>query len=1534
MSRRLRRVPSFASTAVSAYSTLWIVSAASTQLVLADRAAEHWSSQEGNALETFTELTRSWFAQNFDAPTAVQRDGWRSIARGDHALLVAPTGSGKTLAAFLSALDGLFAIAPDAPKGVRVVYVSPLKALVYDIERNLRAPLAGIVAAAGDNAGQLRRVEVDVRTGDTDAKERRRQARTPGDILVTTPESLFLLLGAKARENFSTVHTIIVDEIHALAPTKRGAHLALSLERLCELATSEPQRIGLSATVRPLHEVAKFLGGAHEVNIVDASSAPLLDFEVRVPVADMDNVPPPTPPVAEEGGSILASLYARELPPPPSERGLWPVIYPELLREIREHQSTIIFVNSRGLCERLSQRLNELAEEELVRAHHGSVSHESREEIEEALKAGRLAAIVATSSLELGIDMGAVDLVLMVESPGSVARGLQRVGRAGHAVGAVSQGRVYPKFKGDLLESTVIARRMLTGDIEAISVPRNALDVLAQQLVAACCDAPRKRSVLAKLVRRAYSYRELSDELLVSVLDMLSGRYPSTDFADLRPRLNWDRAEDILSARAGAAMISRMNAGTIPDRGNYAVHLGIDGPRLGELDEEMVFESRSGDLFMLGASTWRVEEITRDRVIVSPAPGEPGRLPFWHGDGPGRPIELGRALGGFVREIGRLPQQLAESELAGDGLMDAHAAKNVVRYIADQAEHTTTLPSDRTIVVERFRDELGDWRVCILSPFGSRVHAPWAMALQHVLGEQLGFETQLMYTDDGIVLRFADTDELPDCARLFPDADDIEELVTNELARSSMFAGFFRENAARALLLPRRGPRRRNPLWSQRIKARNLLASVAHYPSFPIVLETYRQCLQDVFDLPALVSLLRDIAAGAVHVAEVETAHASPFARSLVFAYVAAYIYEQDAPAAERKAQALTLDRHLLSELLGQAELREIIDPLVLSQLEEELQMLDERGEVRNADGLHDMLRRLGDLSAEELQSRCTQEFEAWLPELSRAKRVASLQIAGEERWIAAEDAALYRDALGCVPPPGLPSTFLTTVPDALQQVLLRFARTHGPFVSALPAARYALDLSHTDTLLRTLEVTGVVVRGEIRPGGSEIEFCHADVLRRLKRATLAKLRNEVAAVDGATLGTFLPAWHGLAALPVAGSPDRLLEVIAQLEGLSISWSLMLDVLLPQRVPGFTADMLDMLSASGAVVWVGQGRLAGTDGKVALYRRARVGALLTTAEDDTDLDEVATAILAQLKARGALFANEIERGVLEQFPGLSMAQFQEALWSLVWASLITNDTFAPLREMRRRSPRTSRRTVKGHWSVAGRWSEVALLVQPTQSPTERAMARTMMLLDRYGIVSREAALADDVPGGFGEVYKVLKAMEESGKVRRGYFVEGLSGAQFAHSHALERLRTQAQALTAQSGNQAVQLDDVIILCAADPANPYGALIDWPQVHESATSKPRRQVGAWVVLVRGRAIVYLFSGARHLLTFDNTTFDVPDALGMAFEALHRLPRTSRRRSLIIEKVNSRSVLKSEHAPLLQKCGFVPDYRGFAASADRA
>ena len=1566
----------------------------------------------------FTDVTRRWFEGAFAQPTDVQRLGWEHIANGDHTLLIAPTGSGKTLAAFLYGIDQLTRLTEDAEPGVRVLYVSPLKALAYDIDRNLRVPLAGIRRAAGVDDGDrvvaatggrgaaagarsaaagaaadarpkpaghtidaaappLRLPRVDVRTGDTPQQDRRRQATDPAEILVTTPESLYLILGSQARETLRTVRWVIIDEVHAVAATKRGSHLSLSLERLSALADQEPQRIGLSATARPASEVARFLGGDRAVTIVDTHKPPALDLQVVVTVDDM------TRPVIEmeEGGFEVLSpdqpasgpLMLADHDEANRQYGIWPAVYPRIIEMIRAHRSTIVFVNSRGLCERLAQRLNETAGEEMVRAHHGSVAQSQRREIEEALKAGALPAIVATSSLELGIDMGAVDLVILVESPGAVSRGLQRIGRAGHGVGETSIGRIFPKHRGDLLEATVVARRMREGAIEALRVPRNPLDVLAQHIVAMTAIQDWHVPDLARVLRRSASFHALPDDALRGVLDMLAGLYPSHDFADLRPRLTWDREHDVLQGRRSARMLAAVNAGTIPDRGLYGVFLGDDGPRIGELDEEMVHEITAGQTFTLGATTWRIQRINRNRVIVDPAPGEPGRLPFWKGEGPGRPLELGRALGQMTRAIGSMPRTDADTALRDEYGLDERAARNLLDYLEEQRDITGGLPTDRDITIERFRDELGDWRVCILTPFGARVHAPWALALRASVSDRVGYDVQAVWSDDGIVLTIADGDEPPDASLLIPDADEVEERLLHELPRSPIFAAEFRENAARALLLPRRRPGQRTPLFAQRLRAQKLMEIALEYPSFPMVVETFRSCMQDVFDVPALREVLRAVEAGEIRVHDVETASASPFARSLVFAYVAAYLYEGDSPAAERRAQALSVDVKLLRELLGEADLRELLDADVIAQVEAELQRTADNRRARHADDLHDMLRQLGDLTEDEIAQRIVRPAPGadddaaiggeapvaadtpqqamsdpapLLRELQSSRRAVRVRVAGRDAWIAVEDAALYRDALGTSPPSGIASVFLEPVEHPVDALLMRWARTHGPFTTAAVAQRFGLVVGQADALLQRLAADNRLLHGEFTPGGSGGEWCEPDVLRQIKRRTIAMLRGQVAPVPREVLGRFLPAWHRT----VAADPyDRLEEAITQLEGMPLSYRDLVRMILPARVRNFRPEQLDELGALGWLVWTGHSPLRGDDGRIVLYRRDRVDRLLIPNEIDDAAERIETfderhrTILDRLTQRGASFHAELAAAL----PAHDADAVLDAVWDLVWGGLITNDTFAALRALgvrkRRSASRRSRparplgipgeradstarrRMPRGWWRagqsaggrgapVGGRWSLVRDLAYGEVTSTERAHAWAATLLDRHGIVARETAQVEALGGGFGSVYNVLRSMEDTGKLRRGYFVEGLGGTQFAWPGIVDRLRRERDA--APDGS-------AVALAATDPANPYGWLLPWPALTDEASSRgARRAAGSAVVLVDGAPVIYLDRDGRRLRTFEAAT---ERDIARALPELRAIARGRSTRTLNIERVGTESAITSSLAGLLKEAGFQVDYR---------
>ncbi len=1429
----------------------------------------------------FHPAVQEWFDESFPRPTRAQELAWPEIEAGNSTLVLAPTGSGKTLAAFLAAIDRLmFADVPTKAERCRVLYISPLRALAVDVERNLRSPLAGIARVAGRRGEAHHVPTVAIRTGDTPAAERARMARTPPDILITTPESLFLLLTSDAKRILSSVQTVIVDEIHVLVGNKRGAHLALSLERLAEVAKKPLQRIGLSATQRPLDEVARYLGGGEgtrtwkprPVSIVDAGSKKAFDLTVEVPVEDMSRLGDELPASRDETPDGDAAVVRR--------RSIWPAIHPRLLELIRGHRSTLLFVNSRRLAERLAGALNDLAGEELVRAHHGSIAREERLLIEDALKAGRLPAMVATSSLELGIDMGAIDLVIQIETPPSVASGMQRIGRASHQAGAVSRGIIVPKYRGDLLATAAITRAMNDGAVEATRVPANPLDVLAQQLVGICADGERDVDALYALVRKAAPFAKLPRSQFDGVLDMLSGRYPSDEFAELRPRLTCDRLRGRVRARDGAKRLAVANAGTIPDRGLFGVFLAGEDTgspagarrgasrRVGELDEEMVFESHVGDVFVLGASSWRILEITRDRVFVAPAPGEPGRMPFWKGDRTSRPVDLGRAIGRLSRELRALPRAAALQRLTRDHALQAVASENLLNYLAEQGEATGALPDDRTIVLERTRDEMGDWRLCLLSPWGGRVHAPWALALQAKLRATGEPEVDTIWNDDGIVIRLPDRERPPDASALLPAPEEIEDLVVGELAGTALFAAHFREAAARALLLPRRRPGMRAPLWMQRKRAHDLLTVASRYGSFPIILEAYRECLQDVFDLPALVDLARRVEGREIRLVTVDTNTPSPFAAALLFGYVANYLYEGDAPLAERRAQALAVDPRQLRELLGAAELRELLDPRALAETEMALQGLEPRQRARSVDRLHDLLLRFGDLTGAEIAARTEPAGAAdeWLVVLQRDRRVIGLTISGEERFAAAEDAGRLRDALGVLLPPGLPEAFLTPAPEPFGGLVARFARTHGPFRVGDVARRFGVGEAVVEAALVTLAASGRVLEGEFRPGGSGPEWCDPAALSTLRRRSLARLRKEVEPAEPSALARFAVDWQGLV-LPTVprasrGGPDALLDVVEQLQGAAIPASdLESDVLLV-RLPDYRSSDLDVLCAAGEVVWVGVAPLGERDGRVALFLADDLE-LLHEVRSDPPRGDIHDRIRRHLTERGACFFAEIHAAV-----GGGLAKpVLDALWDLVWGGEVTNDTPGALRAFlatrgsgrgrdRRRPAPSFRSRRLAPPSSMGPWTRLATTSPRPPTSTERAAARAELLLTRHGVLTRDAVLSE---GGlsFAALYPVLKALEEAGRARRGYFVAGLGGSQFAHPGALDRLR---------AVRDAAQEDDApsaLVLAACDPANPYGAALAWPK---SETARPARAAGGHVVLVDGALAAYLPRGEREMWTY--------------------------------------------------------------------
>lgn len=1507
-----------------------------------------------DALAAFHLPVREWFEAVFPAPTKPQVLGWPAISRGESTLILAPTGTGKTLTAFLWCIDRLmFVPQPPVAQRCRVLYISPIKALAVDVERNLRAPLVGVAQMARKHGIEVHEPSIAIRTGDTPAGERAQFSRRPADILITTPESIYLLLTSNARETLRSIETVIIDEIHALVPGKRGSHLALSLERLEHLCGRKLQRIGLSATQRPLEEVARFLGGAmgtrpvasrHEegderllgevesssatpryrpVTIVDASAPKRLDLRIEVPLDDMKRL---------DEIEAIPSGPASQGPVRPS---IWSAIHPKLLELVQAHQSTLIFVNSRRLAERISGAVNDLAGEVLVRAHHGSVASAQRKDIEERLKMGTLRGIVATSSLELGIDMGAVNLVIQVEAPPSVASGMQRIGRASHHVGGVSSAVIFPKYRGDLVACAAITHAMQQGHVERVTYPRNPLDVLAQQLVATIAMEPWDVEQLYDLTLRAAPFAGLPRATFDSVLDMLSGRYPSDEFVELRPRVTWDRVSGQLTAREGARRVAVVNGGTIPDRGLFGVFLA-GATRVGELDEEMVFESRTGDTIILGATTWRIEEITHDRVTVSPAPGEPGKMPFWHGDSASRPAEFGQRIGEMVRELLNLPRAVAYTKLVEDHNLDASAAGNLMRYLDEQAAATGRVPSDQDIVIERCRDELGDWRVCVLTPFGSRVHAPWCMAVSARLRTERGMIVESMWSDDGFVIRIPDNEELLDTEALLPSAAELKDLVLRQLGSTSMFAAKFREAAGRALLLPRRRAGMRAPLWQQRKRSADLMAVAARYSSFPILLETYRECIRDVLDLASASEILKKIERGAIRVTTVESAKPSPFASALLFSYIANYIYEGDAPLAERRAQALSIDQSQLEEILGSTDFRELLDKVAVDEVEAHLQSLDPEFQAKHADGVHDLLLKLGDLTAEEVAARCfSPAIASTLDELVSARRVLRIRLGGEPRFIPVEYAARYRDALGIPLPPGLAETFLAASVDPLTGIFRRYARTRGPFTSMDAAERYGLSVDDADTRLRSLHREGKLLEGEFRPGGTHIEWCDPDVLQQIRRKTLSRLRREVVPAEQHVFARLLARWQGVTAS--RKGPEALLDAIEILQGVDLIASDLEREILPARVRGYQAADLDAMLAAGEIVWIGNEPLGRRDGRVSLYLVESLGRLLPPDFFDKlpdGLSERAVRILEYLRQHGASFQGSIHQANGGGFPN----ETTDALWELIWAGLVTNDTFHPLRSLLNRKendkPRAATpihaapgspdylrqmRARRGEESGQGRWSLVRQRMVTTANPTEWAAAISQQLLVRNGIVMRETGIAENVRGGYPSIYPALKMMEESGWVRRGMFVAAMGAAQFATPAAVDLLRS----LRPSSDRV-----EAVHLAASDPANPYGSLLPWTE--NGVEHSMARAAGASVILVNGRLAAFLRRGnpAIRVMLPD----DEPEASHVARAVAQKLAevaiqRQARRSGLLIAEINDAPAASHSLARFLEESGFTSTAAGF-------
>lgn len=1673
-----------------------------------DAESEAVADSKGSGLALFSAPVRHWFADAFGAPTTVQAEAWQAIARGENALVIAPTGSGKTLAAFLWAIDALMGekarVAEAGEKwvrGVRVLYVSPLKALGADVDRNLQGPLSAISELAavesarrGAKAPEIRTA---MRTGDTPADERRKIARNPPDILITTPESLYLMLTSAAREALRTVETVIVDEVHALAGDKRGAHLSLSLERLDDLLEAPAQRIGLSATVRPRDEVARFLGGAHPVTVVATEAPPSLDLSVRVPVRDMTAVPafggfagagdgtrqrgagPRRAPVenAWKSDRALRAVMAEGASPAPhpdsrlGSSSIWPHIEAAILDEVLAHKSTIVFVNSRGLCEKLTARLNELYAKRLgldaphsevagfwaaagsgeatafgddavrgvptdsdamrgapgasfrsdigsttalvtepavviAKAHHGSVSKEKRLQVERELKAGELPCVVATSSLELGIDMGSIDLVLQVAAPPSVASGLQRVGRANHQVGGRSQGVIFPRTRVEVIDAAVMAEGMEAGAIESTRLVRNALDVLAQQTVATVAMAPDGLPADDWLacVRRSACYADLGRRSFEGVLDMLAGRYGSGEVAEFAPRILWDRETGLLTPRPGSQRLAVTAAGTIPDRGMFSVVLPEGDARqgrrrVGELDEEMVMESRVGDIIALGTSTWRIKEIGADRVIVEAAPGRAARLPFWHGEAIGRPYETGRARGALVRAldggIARASEQdeapINRSEegamapalrdrLTADGL-DEDARCNLAALIEAQRACTGAVPTDRRLVVETCPDETGDMRVILHSPFGRRVHEPWALAVAHRVTTALGFDPQTVASDDGIVLRVpAAEDALPGSDLFRFDSDELESIVRERVGFTALFAARFRECAARALLMSPTAPGKRAPLWQQRLKGGQLLEAARREEDFPIVLEALRECLQDVFDLSALREVMDGLASGSIKMSEVRTAAPSPFAAPLVFGYLGEHLYEGDLPHAERQASLLSVDPTLLGELLGTGAVEDMLDTEVVARTVAELQRTADGWKARGAEGVADLLRELGPLTVEEIAVRTEGgEVAVLLADLEAAHRAFSAVISGEKRWAAADDGPRLSAVLGIVAPLWAQREGKLSRP--LDGLAARFARTHGPFDSEEAACTLGVGVALAAESLERLAAEGRLVR--LGPD----RWADGAVLARLRSRSLARAREAVRPVPADAYVRFLLDRQDIARAgePTLAGIDGVAQVIAQFEGVALPMEQWEREVLPARVPDYRPAMLDELIAAGEVLWaastVGEAHPISffpTDSPLApLPVDAQAGVAEVSAAEPGELEDPSLDAIVRhvLVAQGPLTFRALTDGAAQLAGPVARTdrEVAEALQRLVWKGEATSDGLGfpragglaaaasasaaggqtPPPSRRRASSRrgrslhsearrAARAAVVGRQvastafdaALAGRWSALA---PSGQSSTVQAVALVESLLDRYGVVTRDIALAAGVPGGLSMLYPVLKAMEEAGDLARGMFVEGMGPAQFAQRETVEALRASAQPADASAPASLVALP------ADDPACLFGAGIPWPDVAWDAAgeapaadsalvaARPSRREGALVVVADGAPVLWAAPRLKSLLAFsaDEKLLEAAVAALVASvrAALKREGASAARRKIVVEHFNGRDVLATPAASWLQGAGLVRLPDGF-------
>jgi ATP-dependent helicase Lhr and Lhr-like helicase len=1473
-----------------------------------------------DSLSLFLPPVREWFRTALGEPTAAQRESWRLIAAGKHTLILAPTGSGKTLAAFLACLDGLWRQNP-VPAGVRVLYISPLKALNNDIYRNLQVPLEGVTDTAERMGQPVPTISVAVRTGDTPAAARQRLVRKPPHVLITTPESLHLLLTSKARETLRNVTHCIVDEIHAVCPNKRGVFLALLLERLAALTPNGFQRIGLSATQRPLEEVARYLGGREQapdgqftprpVAIVDAGLRKDLDLRVLCPVEHFGAQP---------------------------EKTIWPSIYRLLSEQVRGHRSTIIFANNRRTVERITANLNNTADE--ARAHHGSVSLEVRRATEQALKDGRLPAVVATGSLELGIDMGAVDLVCQIESPGSVARGLQRVGRAGHLVGQRSKGRLIAKMPSDLLELAALVREMAAGNVEEIHVPINCLDILAQQIVALTAQDKWDVPALYGLVRQAYPYRDLSAQAFETVLEMISGRYrlhrglpsPGTPgegpgvragsprLSALEPRVSWDRVHNRLLALPGSRQMALLNGGTIPDTGQYGAYTHT-GARIGELDEEFVYERRVGDAFLLGTNAWRVDKIEADRVFVVPAQGAPAMVPFWRGENIGRSYSLGVSLGAFLRELaGRVDAPDCLDWLERECFLDARSALNARDHVRRQLAVTGSLPTDKTLLVEASRDQLGDWQVILLSPLGNRLHYSLRLALEHCLKERLGYRPQCLHHADGILIRMTDSDEpvLDLFQGLSP--DNVEAMILDALADSALFALRFRQNAARALLLPRSKVGKRAPLWLQRLRGRDLLQVARQHPDFPIVVETFRECLHDHLDVPRLQSLLADVREKRVEVVTRRAETPSPFASQLLFGFTAAFMYQYDDVEPE-SASGAALDGHLLDQLVAPERHAHLLDPRAVHQVERRLRGLG--GPPRSPAEAAEWLRRLGDLTPAELEGPM-----AGFLETLRTEGIARLiDLPGcreARRWVLTEEVAVYEAAFE------KDAASAKRKLEARETILNRFLETHALVGLDDIVARYAFEPTWVQRKLEEWAGTGRIVPVQPIADGPSIHWSAPANLELVQRGSLALLRREVLTCSPPQFADFVVRWQKVHPDSRQAEAAGLEEALDRLQGLPLPAELWERVLLPARVPGYQPRWLDESIASGNWTWACQGEAAPGPGSLAFFRREEQASFTQPAlQDAPALSSCDEQVLETLRRRGASFVADLAAET-SMMPG----EVRASLWGLLRRGIVTNDRFDVIRKGEtstdgqitgsvggvRKVRFSSRRPTEQR--AEGRWS---LIAWGSPEPEERAVALASLLLNRYGVVARESAMLDPWMLPWRMLYEVLSRMELAGDVRRGYFVEGLSGTQFALPEAMEMLQNLHMPSTAAA--------PVLLLHSLDPANLFGssAPFDIPLL-DGGTRSFARRAGNWLVVRAGQPILLIEGQGKRITTLASASADDKAAAVAQLPGILNADQSlEARHKLFVEEWNGEPVTTTEGRELLEAAGFVRDYQGMVLYA---